>query len=166
MSSRPPGWPEFLLVWGGAAGLLLTFLESSSVSWFPLPGWWYRERYLLVLLCLGAMGLGIYRWANTSAAKKFWSPSKSGRRFRQIIVYSKENCPLCDDAVELLQDFARFYRELSVVDISQSPELFDVYKDSIPVVEIDGKIRFKGRIHPLLLKRLIEGSPLLRASHR
>ena len=35
-----------------------------------------------------------------------------------------------------------------------------------PVVELDGKIRFRGRVNEILLRRLIEGAPILKRSPR
>ena len=39
------------------------------------------------------------------------------------------------------------------------PHLVDRFGKCVPVVELDGKVRFKGRINEILLRRLIEGSP-------
>jgi hypothetical protein len=41
------------------------------------------------------------------------------------------------------------------VDIDLQPDLRAAFDTCVPVVEIDGKIRFRGRVDPLLLRRLI-----------
>ena len=38
------------------------------------------------------------------------------------------------------------------------PQLRELHGTSIPVVEIDGQIRFRGRVDEMLLRRLIEGA--------
>jgi hypothetical protein len=41
------------------------------------------------------------------------------------------------------------------VDIDLDPELKARFTDCVPVVEIEGKIRFRGRVNEVLLRRLI-----------
>lgn len=71
---------------------------------------------------------------------------------RQARVYSRQGCHLCDLAVDLLvkQGFA-----VETVDVDQDAELRAQFGECVPVVEIGGKIRFRGRINEVLLNRLI-----------
>jgi predicted thioredoxin/glutaredoxin len=41
------------------------------------------------------------------------------------------------------------------VDIDAEPELREKFNTCVPVVEIDGKVRFRGKVDPILLRRLI-----------
>jgi hypothetical protein len=41
------------------------------------------------------------------------------------------------------------------IDIDQDPALVDRFDVCVPVVEIDGKVRFRGRVDELLLRRLL-----------
>jgi glutaredoxin len=59
---------------------------------------------------------------------------------------------LCDDAKAVLQAHGLTIEE---VDIDADPELRAKYNDHVPVVFIDGKERFRGRIDELLLRRLL-----------
>jgi len=56
-----------------------------------------------------------------------------------VTLYGKPDCHLCDEAEERLSRLAQqrglTYRK---VDIQSSPELFNRYRYSIPVIEIDG----------------------------
>ena len=45
-----------------------------------------------------------------------------------------------------------------MVDIDRDGALAAKFGDSVPVVEIDGQIRFRGRIDEMLLRRLLSGS--------
>jgi hypothetical protein len=45
----------------------------------------------------------------------------------------------------------------ALVDIDADPALHERYTDCVPVVEIDGKERFRGRVNEVLLKRLLAG---------
>jgi len=72
---------------------------------------------------------------------------------RRVVVYSRLGCHLCDEAIQLLQANGLRPEE---VDIDQDPELQARFTTCVPVVEIDGRIRFRGRVHPLLLQRLLQ----------
>lgn len=43
-------------------------------------------------------------------------------------------------------------------DIDADPALRDRFDTCVPVVEIDGKIRFRGRVDPILLRRLLNNN--------
>ncbi|MDX1964191.1 MAG: glutaredoxin family protein [Pirellulales bacterium] len=70
----------------------------------------------------------------------------------QVALYTRRGCHLCDQALDLLQ---RRGLTVQLIDISQSEELTNQYGLQIPVVEIDGRVRFRGHVQPLLLQRLI-----------
>lgn len=69
-----------------------------------------------------------------------------------IVLYSRSGCHLCDDAQELLE---RYGLSVQVVDIEGDPALRELYHSTVPVVEVDGQVRFRGRIDELLLLRLL-----------
>lgn len=70
-----------------------------------------------------------------------------------INVYTRSTCPLCDKAKDLLAQHGLSYQE---IDISHDPELNARFDTCVPVVEIDGKIRFRGQVNPVLLRRLMD----------
>jgi glutaredoxin len=69
-----------------------------------------------------------------------------------VILYTRAGCHLCDDADALLR---RYGLEPHLVDIDADPELRERYDACVPVVEIDGRERFRGRIDERLLRRLL-----------
>ena len=69
-----------------------------------------------------------------------------------IVLYTRHGCHLCDDALELLRDYGH---EPRLIDIDTDPALRERYNECVPVVEIDGKERFRGRINEVLLARLL-----------
>lgn len=71
---------------------------------------------------------------------------------RQTIVYTRPGCHLCDEAIGLLRAFGL---APELVDIDSEPALRGKYTDCVPVVVIDGKPRFRGRVNPVLLARLL-----------
>lgn len=69
-----------------------------------------------------------------------------------IVLYTRSGCHLCDDALELLR---RYGQEPRLVDIDEDPALLERYNECVPVVAIDGKERFRGRVNEVLLARLL-----------
>src|SRR5215831_18264462 len=74
-----------------------------------------------------------------------------------VILLTRKGCHLCDDALEVLQVHRKEYRfQLEIIDVDSSPELAAKHGDCVPVVLVDGKVRFRGRVNEVLLKRLLE----------
>lgn len=71
---------------------------------------------------------------------------------KNVVVYTRNGCHLCDDAAHLLRAHGLAPQ---LVDIDADPALRAAHDEWVPVVEIDGVIRFRGRIEPVLLRRLL-----------
>ena len=71
-----------------------------------------------------------------------------------VILYTRQGCHLCDAALAVLR---RHGLEPLLVDIDNDPVLRERYNECVPVVEIDGKERFRGRVNDVLLQRLLAG---------
>jgi predicted thioredoxin/glutaredoxin len=69
-----------------------------------------------------------------------------------VILYTRKGCHLCDDALRLLEGHGL---KPNLQDIDGDESLRERFNVCVPVVEIDGKIRFRGRVDPVLLKRLL-----------
>jgi glutaredoxin len=69
-----------------------------------------------------------------------------------VVLYTRSGCHLCDQARSVLEN-----HQLTplCVDIDADPKLVERFDSCVPVVEIDGRIRFRGGIHPVLLRRLL-----------
>ncbi len=70
----------------------------------------------------------------------------------RVVLYSRTGCHLCADAANLLA--AQGIRP-EIIDIDTDPKLIKQFTNCVPVVEIDGKIRFRGRVDPVLLRRIL-----------
>jgi glutaredoxin len=73
----------------------------------------------------------------------------------EVVLYTRQGCHLCEIAAEIL---ARHKLEVQEVDIDRQPELRQRYNECVPVVVIDGRERFRGRVDELLLRRILRGS--------
>ena len=69
-----------------------------------------------------------------------------------VVLYTRHKCHLCDDAHRLLAAHGLSPR---TVDIDADPALREQFNTCVPVVEINGKIRFRGRVNEVLLRRLL-----------
>lgn len=67
-------------------------------------------------------------------------------------LYTRPGCHLCEDAEQILIQHGI---TAELVNIDNFPELTEKYGCCIPVVEIDGKVRFRGRVNTMLLRRLL-----------
>ena len=74
-----------------------------------------------------------------------------------IVVYTRAACPLCDEAWETLRQFQERYQfAMESKDVDESADLVKEYGNCVPVVVINGKLRFRGRVNPVLLRRILE----------
>lgn len=74
----------------------------------------------------------------------------------QITVYTREQCSCCHKALDLLREYQRRHGfTISEVDIDADPELTALYNMSVPVVAVNGKVRFKGIVNRVLFERLL-----------
>jgi len=70
----------------------------------------------------------------------------------EVVLFSRTGCHLCEEAeLVLIQHGLR----PSVVNIDDDPTLRERFDTCVPVVEFDGKIRFRGHVDPVLLRRLL-----------
>ena len=67
---------------------------------------------------------------------------------RHAVLYTRKSCQLCDEAKEMLDMYGFSIDE---IDINERPELLDRYNTCVPVVEIDGKVRFRGKVNLSLI---------------
>ena len=73
-----------------------------------------------------------------------------------VTVYTRAGCCCCHKAVDFLKKARRRHRFTIVeVDVDSDPALAEKYGMTVPVVAVDGKVRFKGVVNPILFDRLL-----------
>jgi glutaredoxin len=73
-----------------------------------------------------------------------------------VVVYHAAGCHLCERARSVVGELRRELDfELREVDITGDPELEAVYRDWLPVVEIDGRRRFTYHVQPDAFRRAV-----------
>lgn len=145
-----------VLLYGGVGLLILSGIDQVSYLPFPMPEFWYANRSFWPFLGILAIPCGLVLLRKEPRLN--WQPTLAGRRFQSVVLYTRKRCHLCDDAKILLRAYARWLPVPVEVDIDGDAELKEQFNTCVPVVEIDGKVRFRGIVDEMLLRRLIEGS--------
>lgn len=71
-------------------------------------------------------------------------------------VYTRRQCCCCHKALDVLENArARYGFTIDLVDVDSDPALAAQFGDSVPVVVLNGKVRFRGKVEPVLLERLL-----------
>jgi glutaredoxin len=71
-------------------------------------------------------------------------------------VYTRAQCCCCHKALDLLKEYqGRSGFAIEEVDIDGDRELVAKYDTEVPVVAVNGKVRFRGVVNPALLDRLL-----------
>ncbi|WP_437185706.1 glutaredoxin family protein [Planctomicrobium sp. SH668] len=128
----------------GLPSSLQSFVRSNSAMWWLGSG---------AFLVCGMRMLWTAGYGRTE-----WEPERSGVRFHSVIVYTQPDCPLCDEAMDVLLRYRPWLPIATEVNILDDVELLERYQTSVPVVVIDGKLRFRGRVSEVLVRRLVEGT--------
>ncbi len=86
--------------------------------------------------------------------KSLWSSKR--RTHGNIVMYTRQGCHLCEQAWEQLEQAQRRYGfALRQVDVDEDARWQREYGECVPVVTIDGKVRFRGAVNRVLLERLL-----------
>lgn len=71
-------------------------------------------------------------------------------------VYTRAQCCCCHKALDVLRDHqSRWGFAIEEVDVDSDPELVAKFNTEVPVVAVNGKVRFRGLVNPTLLDRLL-----------
>jgi glutaredoxin len=80
------------------------------------------------------------------------SPNQERESPQTVVLYTREGCHLCENAHQLLLQNGV---QPALVDIDADPALKSRFDTCVPVVQIDGRVRFRGRIDAVLLRRIL-----------
>src|SRR5437879_1210790 len=94
----------------------------------------------------------------------WWKPQRGDAApALKVILYTRAGCHLCEDALQMLNDERRRCNfELEIIDVDGEAGLRERYGECVPVVVVDGKVYFRGRVNQVMLRRLLEGKALSR----
>ncbi len=74
----------------------------------------------------------------------------------RVTIYTRDGCGCCHKALGLVNGYRRRHRfVVEEVDVDSDPALAAEHGLSVPVVAVNGKVRFKGVVNPDLFERLL-----------
>jgi glutaredoxin len=83
----------------------------------------------------------------------WWRGRRAGA---DVVMYTRRGCHLCEEAwQQLCRARQRHGFRLREVDVDGDPALVERYGLEVPVVTVDGRVRFRGRVNAVLLERLL-----------
>lgn len=164
MNAREADLQDRIQAWLGTAMMVtaslfavLIFCDRMKMPLFAMPAAWYSSRNIHLVLC-GAMFIAAAVLLKSPGAPRH---DRNGRPlFRTCRLYTRAECHLCEEAFSTLMQFQDALPNIDVVDIDADPQLIRQFGESVPVVEIDGRVRFRGAVRPALLQRLIDAAEL------
>lgn len=156
IDDRLSSWLGTALMACASVMAILIFADRTADGLFVMPALWYRTRSFHVLIGLALFLLAaVLLKSRRQAVPGELAP---GPVFHSVRVFSRAQCDLCDHALATLQEFHPWLPVPEVIRIDGDEKLTRQFGESVPVVEIDGRIRFRGAVHPVLLQRLIDGA--------
>jgi len=85
-----------------------------------------------------------------------WWPTGVSLEPIEVVLYTRRGCHLCHEAWERLQRAAQKYPiRIIVIDVDSDPQLVAQYGNEVPVVTVNGQLRFRGALNEALLTRLL-----------
>src|SRR5690242_8915850 len=113
--SERPTAPQIVggvLLYAGIALWLLILMDLAFELPITMPRTWYDHRSLWGVIggFLFAAGWKLQR-AEISEAEG-WKPARGGVRFRRLVVYSRVECHLCDEAKAVLAQYLDYLPEI------------------------------------------------------
>ena len=148
-----------VLLFSGAGFVFLLMIARSPESTIALPRFLYQNRDLWLVAGGGMVAVGMLCLKQAGAATSVAESSP----FSSVVLYTRSDCPLCDEAKEVLNKYRARLPGIDEVDIDDDTDLTAEFGEWVPVVEIDGKVRFRGRIDEMLFRRLMDGTENLPA---
>jgi len=143
----------------GLIGVAVVLLDRVSPLPWEIARLWMHSPSLMLMASFVAMLGGAWMIWGSGHPKTRWAPEVNGPRFESVLLYTRVDCGLCEEAAALLAEYRDYLPAFTEVDVDGDPELTRKFDTCVPVVEIDGKVRFRGRVSEVLLRRLIESTP-------
>jgi hypothetical protein len=88
--------------------------------------------------------------------RRWWRRAGRNGIPARVVVYTRVGCHLCDTAIREIESAGQRYPlSVAVADVDAEAATAERFGDCVPVVVVNGKVRFRGRVAPPLLDRLL-----------
>ena len=150
---RLNGWLGTVLMIIGSIMTVLIFCDRTDMALLDMPAFWHQSRPFHIMFCLTIFVMAAVMLKTPTGLNP--PPETTYKLFNSVRLLTRANCQLCEEAFHTLQQFQAWLPRTEIVDIDQDSGLKRQFGESVPVVEFDGKIRFRGAVNPVLLRRLL-----------
>lgn len=155
INDRFQSWLGTAMLFAASVFAVLIFCDRMEMRMFQMPVVWDSSRNMHLFICCGMFFFAavLLRSPYVDDEPEFTSPL-----FKTCELLTRPECALCDEAMEVLIGFQSVLPKISTVDISEDPQLTRQFGESIPVVMLDGRVRFRGEVNPALLQRIVDAA--------
>ena len=157
LGDRVRAWMGTAMMVLASGFAVLIFCDRMNMDFVPLPRTWHASRQLHLIVC-GGMFLAAAILLKSPVPRT--DPRNGRPLFRNCRLLTRTNCGLCDEALATLMQYQDALPSIEIVDVDDDPQLVRQFGESVPVVELDGKVRFRGAVIPALFERLIHAAEL------
>ena len=132
---------------------VMIFADRMDMRLFSMPAVWDTSRGFHLFLCCGMF---FFAAILLRAPQQSREPESTTPLFKTCELLTRPGCELCDDAMNVLITFQNVLPAITTIDITDNPQLTRQFGESIPVVMLDGRVRFRGAVDPMLMQRIVD----------
>ena len=157
INDRFQAWLGTAMMIAASIFAVLIFADRMEMRILPMPAVWDSSRGFHLFLCCGMFFF---------AAVLLKSPVRPHESqstvplFKTCELLTRPGCDLCDDAMGVLLGFQSALPLITTVDITDNVQLTRQFGESIPVVILDGRVRFRGAVDPRLMQRIVDAAQM------
>ena len=155
INDRFQAWLGTAMMFTSSVFAILFFCDRMDMRLFSMPAIWDTSRSLHLFLCCGMFFLAAILLKSPQHSDE---PELTTPLFKTCELLTRPGCSLCDEAMEILISFQSALPAITTVDISNDPQLTRQFGESIPVVMLDGRVRFRGAVNPVLMQRIVDAA--------
>ena len=155
LNERFQAWLGTAMMIAASVFAVLIFCDRMEFRMFSMPAVWDTSRGMHIFLCCGMF---LFAAILLKTPPQVSEPESTTPLFRTCELLTRPGCGLCDDAMVVLISFQNALPAITTVDISDNPQLTRQFGESIPVVLLDGRVRFRGAVEPLLMQRIVDAA--------
>jgi len=155
LNDRFQAWLGTAMMITASIFAVLIFCDRMEFKMFSMPAVWDSSRGMHLLLCCGMILFAAILLKSPPQSRE---PESTTPLFRTCELLTRPGCELCDEAMRVLIGYQNALPAITTIDITHDSQLTRQFGESIPVVLLDGRVRFRGAVNPLLMQRIVDAA--------
>lgn len=148
-------WLGTAMMFTASVFAILIFCDRMDMKLFSMPAVWDTSRSMHLFVCCGMF---FFAAVLLKSPQHDDEPEFTTPLFKTCELLTRPGCSLCDEAMEVLISFQNALPAITTVDITNDSQLTRQFGESIPVVMLDGRVRFRGAVNPVLMQRIVDAA--------